>query len=774
MKKTHFTRIRVAMVAAAFALPLVLGVTACSSSGDDDDNNEPALSYTYVTRNRGFICGSVIYNPDGTNNQLESGTKIGIRLGYMNASYETVTQLDNVDFDTTDVEVTLDENNNQTIAGGVTTSTVLKKISEDIPSRARYGFLSINAVSTDSISFTATLFSADGSSYSTVSKTIQSGGGCDLNGDNQNDLTYDVPPIKRTGYENARWLTFVCDEDAGYTTMYFTFTEKEKAAGYRAALDQYAVSVPAEGFYGVNSNGRFIYLRTVSNATNASSLSNFTDGAAFGDFIIGMDDKATLLKSELDEVEIEFGTGEEAELASTTSTETKATVAANCYTVTGSTASNASDFGDYTYTYDYEASQFPDKVNGPKDLLDKLVANDMVKAAVVILHGSEMLPETADKVIALLNKIIADQSTIETIATANGVTEEDTTGYTFDKKYGRRFIDLYYTQSPTADIDAPDISNVYPFMFANIGNVLEGDYTAARTVYYDYSGMERAISSSYDDFSSKRDTINKKWNEFAQIKITKATYEENGQKKTIVFATDLGLTMGAGVKGGVSVSTSKAQVDLGAVIYVSLDASGEQAANNFVKYLTSGLKIGIPDAQMYIGPVPIVYGVAVTIGFNLESNINPHLCFIGLYGGETSFGARYGIEWKRKWFIWYPSPYFNTFGSANKICETEAYIGMGKSSDTPYIIWGPWVKVSPSVGLGWSVVSVRASAPITASFKMKNELPTFKIVDANLGLKVQIVPYFEADVKIFSIRKDFGTFNVVDGTLELYPNIRWK
>ena len=308
-------------------------------------------------------------------------------------------------------------------------------------------------------------------------------------------------------------------------------------------------------------------------------------------------------------------------------------------------------------------------------------------------------------------------------------------------------------------------------MFVNVGSMYEGDYTSARSAYYDV-GSSRSVCDSYGEFKNKRETINKKWSEFHAFKITKATVDEDGTKKTLDFEKDLGLTLAGGVKGGASCSSSKTQIDLGGAIYISLDASGEQVINNFIKYLTSGLNLGVPDTQIQIGPVPIVYGCNVIIGFTFEAQFNPHLCFIGMYGGEASFGATYGINWK--WgFI--PIPYFDTFGNTNKICETEAYIGFDDTKSGEFK-WGPWVKVSPNVGLGWSAISVRASVPITTSFTMTNTFPPLAIKEADLGLKVQFVPYFELTVlSIIHIKKDFGTWDIVNGTLQLYPTpVHWK
>ena len=83
------------------------------------------------------------------------------------------------------------------------------------------------------------------------------------------------------------------------------------------------------------------------------------------------------------------------------------------------------------------------------------------------------------------------------------------------------------------------------------------------------------------------------------------------------------MILASGVKGGLSITSSRTEVNLGAAIYVSLDASAEQILNNIINYLTYGFKLGIPDVQFHLGPVPA--GVAhIPAFFCLCKAQNPH------------------------------------------------------------------------------------------------------------------------------------------------------
>lgn len=761
----RFSRI----LAAVVSLSLVICGVSCSS-GDDDDSSKPrpALSYEYIANNRAFIGGSVIYNPDGTNNQLEPGTIIGVRLGVLSPKLELTNQISGVDYDSgTPVVVDVNDNASFSVSGGSVTSAY-KTVYEDNPLKAQYGFLKINSVSPDNISFSFTKFSADGKNFNVSSKSIKKGDYCDLNGDGLSDLKYDIPDIKRTGYENAMWLTFLCSEENEKTTMYYTFTAKEKSNGYRAVSENPAAnSIPNEGFYGVNSDGRFIYIK-YQNGDKNSSLT-VTEEYVFGDFIVGINSK-NVFNSEL---EVNAETASESDEIEAP----QVSLATDCYTVIHGDpgTSNALDFEYYDYKYTYELSQFPDQKNGPKDLLDKLCANTAIKEKIVALNESDELPSAAADVITLLNKVLVNSEAVKEIAYQNNRKTDydaivaDPTFTEAGNRYARRLIDSIFTQSPKADIKAPELANIYPFLFATIGNPSAEDSSdASRSIYYD--DQARTVNDTYEEYDAKLKKINEKWNEFSCIEISSIKYKGEGDKDKKVTPKSVGFRLAAGMKGNISVTSSRAEVKLGAAIYVNLDIDPTQiGVNQVVQTLMSGIKLGIPDAEFPIGPVPCVFGVSVAVGLNVDFSNSPRLCFVGLYGGEATVGANYGINWK--WGV-IPYPYFNTFANGEKICETEFYYRPLDNKGDLTVTWGPWVKVTPSFGIGWSSISVRGSVPITTTAKITNKMngSDFSLEKAALEFKAEFQPYFEATVlKIITIKATFTTIELKKGTLQIYP-----
>ena len=77
-----------------FASLSALGFLGCSSDDPSVDNSDPSpLSYEYLTANRSFMGGSLIYAPDdttGEKSQIRAGTKIGVRLGKLKINTESV------------------------------------------------------------------------------------------------------------------------------------------------------------------------------------------------------------------------------------------------------------------------------------------------------------------------------------------------------------------------------------------------------------------------------------------------------------------------------------------------------------------------------------------------------------------------------------------------------------------------------------------------------------------------------------------------------------
>lgn len=272
------------------ALFLVLTLFAACSDDIDSSSNEGSgdsnapLSYSYLTQNRGYIGGSLIWNPDKGASQLKPGTKVAVRLGRLTEKtinlkeYDSTTNVEIKDSDFTISDFESNENATTSFKTTFNGGSSTKKVFEDNPSKAIYGYISIESIDANSIRFTYTRVS-ENNSKSSKSVEIQKGKSADLNGDGYADIKYDEPDIQRTGYNGARWLTFINEKTKPYSSMYYTFTTSAARAGYRATTEE--AEIVEEGLYGVNSEGNFIYI------TYKDDPDNY-DGLTHGDYIVSL------------------------------------------------------------------------------------------------------------------------------------------------------------------------------------------------------------------------------------------------------------------------------------------------------------------------------------------------------------------------------------------------------------------------------------------------------------------------------------------------------
>ncbi len=249
------------------------------------------LSYEYITNNRGFISGSLIWNPTGVGSQLSAGTKVGVRLGKLEKRQFSVTDLSNLS-----TEPAVDDTNywadkstaeNMGVAEAKPTAALFggtlkdEEFYTDLPKKAVFGYLSVESVTENYILLTFTKVNPDNTRASSV-VMIPSGESKDLDGDGISDLKYGKPALTRTGYANARWLTFICSEENRSTAMFYTFTSAAARAGYRATTRGAERIEP--GLYAVNTTNDFIFIQYGTD--KPASLA----GMAYGDYVVSLPD----------------------------------------------------------------------------------------------------------------------------------------------------------------------------------------------------------------------------------------------------------------------------------------------------------------------------------------------------------------------------------------------------------------------------------------------------------------------------------------------------
>ena len=168
-----------------------------------------------VIKTRGFMGGSVVYNPsDLSVSQLSNGVVVALRFGKINR---------------------IDAGNNQYVYA-------------DDEDDAVFGYINVSDVNNDSISFDYYEFEYDEkNAVKKSSFVLRNGDFADINSDGYNDVVYRPAPTVRPGSEKSMWLTFINDpNEYFYSTMFSVLPQ------------QYARSVYPGGIIGVNTEGRYI------------------------------------------------------------------------------------------------------------------------------------------------------------------------------------------------------------------------------------------------------------------------------------------------------------------------------------------------------------------------------------------------------------------------------------------------------------------------------------------------------------------------------------
>lgn len=110
------------------------------------------LQYKGKLSNRGFIGGSLIWNPTGVGSQLSAGTKVGVRLGKLEKRQVSVTDLSNLStepaVDDTNYWVDKSTEDNMGVAEAKPTAALFggtlrdEEFYTDLPKKAVFGYLS--------------------------------------------------------------------------------------------------------------------------------------------------------------------------------------------------------------------------------------------------------------------------------------------------------------------------------------------------------------------------------------------------------------------------------------------------------------------------------------------------------------------------------------------------------------------------------------------------------------------------------------------------------
>ena len=248
------------------------------------NNNATEPEITTETKNQNefgnistmaFIGGSVVYNPESEQfSQLKAGAEIAFYLNELDKSVPETLDGGVASFDPADTE-------------GIVLEAPESVYSFD-DEKVAYGYLSVESVSKDSITLSSNIYSNNGKTKTTERFSLNAGESKDLNKDGKADIAYKPLIPLRDGFENAMCLEFIADMKALHAAMYATMEE-----GMLEKSSKAITSYEGLTFYGINSNGDFIYILSkddFDSDTKSITKSSSVLGISHGDYVINAED----------------------------------------------------------------------------------------------------------------------------------------------------------------------------------------------------------------------------------------------------------------------------------------------------------------------------------------------------------------------------------------------------------------------------------------------------------------------------------------------------
>ena len=256
----------------------------CENNANVNNNGEKDPEITVNTKyeqefdnisSMAFIGGSVVYNPDSKQfSQLKAGAEIAFYLNELDKSAPETLDGGSLSFDPADTE-------------GIVLEAPESVYSFD-DEKVAYGYLSVESVSKDSITLSSNIYSNNGKTKTTERFSLNAGESKDLNKDGKADIAYKPLTPLRDGFENAMCLEFIADMKALHAAMYATMEE-----GMLEKSSKAITSYEGLTFYGINSNGDFIYILSeddFDSETKSITKSSSVLGISHGDYVINAED----------------------------------------------------------------------------------------------------------------------------------------------------------------------------------------------------------------------------------------------------------------------------------------------------------------------------------------------------------------------------------------------------------------------------------------------------------------------------------------------------
>lgn len=639
-------------------------------------------------------------------------------------------------------------------------------------------YIYIDSINKESIDFSYTEYSKDGTKHLEKSVSLGINQNVDLNGDGFPDLLYTKPMAKREGLEKTLWLTFISSQENLYTSMFSVLPE------------QYTRGVYPLGLFGINPDSRFI----VSKYENDSSTRSVAKGLSAGDFVL--DNK----------------TGKYNKVKGSISYKNARSIEDIDLEIEDDITNVDFYFSEKDFTTAYSAVELLKSL--PSEITDEYNLALSEGEAVEILNT--ILLKTNFVLICMQSLNIEIESELSEILDITDTLSE------FEiVSFNRMFISYAFKEvCPPIDYNCTDITDVLPLVSVyidateieeenpginetkravasnskpiSISNE-QGDEDSFKIIsdFANWKGIEfsgkagYALASSYNDYLKNVEKLENVIDGYKKIKIKSLSKEiknntfgiENSNFGNSTFA-DINIKTNLYFNGRFTISWSSCKAKLAA--YVKLDAS----ARTCLKYAFSKSLIGGNqnflniEGNFNIGPVPFVYGVtgSYDIPFYVDSEANSdylYAGFTGLAGAGVNVGADYGTRMK-KWFkvwrkwVYRPSVYFNPYAkTCDSLAECVYFAGVANAKEGNGLsitaTVSPYFVLTPYLGVGKLSTNINANFPVTEQVSVRLEIKPSGDIYGSFANKfgIKFVGSFALDLPIVGHKsRDFGKMDI--------------
>jgi len=667
---------------AIIAIAAVIGFSACAFDDDTPQiakkgNISETLKFENISR-LAFMGGSLIYNPDvGASGQISKGATVAVRL----SKVETNQSAANPD----------------------------EKFKE---TWRAFGYIKVDSVNTQSITLAYSEYNEAGVLKKARTVTVNNGSSGDLNGDGLPDVSFIPPAFKRSGMENAVYLTFTASQGNGSVGMYSVIPE------------QYSRQAYPNGVMGVNPDGKLIIMKYSSSGARAAIR-----GAEHGDIVIdNMNNNYATIRNGRkfrNAAERISDTGDDITIISTTG------ISMNTPTFgVNDPVTNTMENG-VVRAEDSSPVDFEEEGDPPYFIADEFT----VYATPQMLYGAlpaslkkSASPSSEAGYINAINTIL--ETSISTfidevldgktdpdqdlIAEANSLKSETTGSVSsFLTVFTNRvFLAHAYPelcQTPAAQT----IGEMFPIFSVSFsaGDIIIDEISAdiRRANISFASDMQnnnsRAVytgadATGYTKFMTARAAIEKTFDS----SFTKIPIDGLLTSALKVKESDSGeLRISIGLFGSYTSYSGKIEMGVGAAALFIAQLEGLSKVSTTLPFINKSI-----TADVWAGPLLFKVGASINSKIELSAaakSANTFAGFVGIYGGRAWVGADYG-------FI-----YFRPYAKAQKVADNAFYAGPRRdiapanNDGTINIQIKPILYIGPTVSL-YGIISAKVGADI--------------------------------------------------------------